>query len=359
MRRWLLLISPALALLATPASGEEKLPLAEWLSREIIGPRLAMQEVQEYIEPRVPKVPEFRSVPGWEKYAARTRAEVLEKIVFRGRAAQWRDAETKVEWLDPIPGGEGYSLRKVRYEALPGMWIPAILYEPDRPGEKVPVMLAVNGHEGVGKVVGYKQTRCINLAKRGVRVLNVEWLGMGQLRGPGYQHYAMNQLDLCGASGLAPFYLSMKRGLDLLLSLPKSDPGRVAVSGLSGGGWQTIVISALDERVTLANPVAGYSSFRTRVGHLKDLGDSEQTPCDLATVADYTHLTAMRAPRPTLLTYNSKDDCCFESGYALPPLVDAAMPVFKLYGKPEALRTHVNHDPGTHNYERENREALY
>ena len=31
--------------------------------------------------------------------------------------------------------------------------------------------------------------------------------------------------------------------------------------------------------------------------HFKDLGDSEQTPCDLATLVDYTHLTAMRAPR--------------------------------------------------------------
>src|SRR5262249_27080245 len=155
----------------------------------------------------------------------------------------------------------------------------------------------------------------------------------------------------CGTSGLAPFYLSMSRGLDLLLSLPNADPARVAVSGLSGGGWQTIVISSLDTRVTLSNPVAGYSSFRTRVRHLNDLGDSEQTPCDLATVADYTHLTAMRAPRPTLLTFNSKDNCCFESGYALPPLMDAATPVFKLFDREKALRSHVNDDPGTHNYE--------
>jgi hypothetical protein len=182
---------------------------------------------------------------------------------------------------------------------------------------------------------------------------------MGQLNGAGFGHYRMNQLDLCGTSGLAPFYLSMKRGLDVLLSLPNADPQRVAVTGLSGGGWQTIFISALDTRVTLSNPVAGYSSFRTRVRHFKDLGDSEQTPCDLATVADYTHLTAMRAPRPTLLTYNSKDDCCFESGYALPPLMDAAAPFFKLLGVENALRSHVNDDPGTHNYEKDNRQAFY
>jgi len=131
------------------------------------------------------------------------------------------------------------------------------------------------------------------------------------------------------------------------------------VTGLSGGGWQTIFISSLDERVKLSDPVAGYSSFKTRARFLEDLGDSEQTPCDLGTVADYTHLTAMRAPRPTLLTFNSKDDCCFASGHALTPLMEAARPIFGLYGAENALRSHVNDVPGTHNYEKENREEFY
>jgi hypothetical protein len=137
------------------------------------------------------------------------------------------------------------------------------------------------------------------------------------------------------------------------------DRERVSVSGLSGGGWQTIFISGLDPRVTFANPVAGYSSFRTRARFLSDLGDSEQTPCDMATVIDYTHLTAMRAPQPTLLTYNAKDDCCFASDHALQPLLEAAQPIFKLYGKGENLRFHINYEPGTHNFDKDNREAYY
>ena len=67
----------------------------------------------------------------------------------------------------------------------------------------------------------------------------------------------------------------------------------------------------------------------------------------------------MRAPRPTLLTFNSKDDCCFQSGYALQPLLAAAAPIFRLYGKESALRHHVNNDPGTHNFEIDNRQAFY
>jgi hypothetical protein len=184
-------------------------------------------------------------------------------------------------------------------------------------------------------------------------------LGMGQLRHKDFSHTRMNQLDLCGTSGLAPFYLAMKRGLDVLLAHPHADPQRVAVSGLSGGGWQTIFISSLDTRVTLANPVAGYSSFLTRIHNHSDLGDSEQTPSDMATVGDYTHLTALLAPRPALLTYNVKDDCCFASGHALQPLLDAATPIYKLSGQESRLRSHVNHDPGTHNFEKDNREAFY
>ena len=95
----------------------------------------------------------------------------------------------------------------------------------------------------------------------------------------------MNQLDLCGTSGLAPFYLAMKRGLDVLLAHSKRRPERVAVTGLSGGGWQTIFISSLDPRVTLCQPGRRLFELPSRAReHFKDLGDSEQTPSDLATV---------------------------------------------------------------------------
>jgi acetyl esterase/lipase len=349
------------AFLASTVGAAEPSAVERALAHEIIGPRQALLDVQERIEKRLPRLPQFKSEDEWEKYSQKLRRDILDRIVFRGEAAaSWREAKCQVKWFDAIAGGPGYRIKKLRYEALPGLWIPALLYEPEKLADKVPVVLAVNGHEGKGKAANYKQIRCINLAKRGMLVLNVEWLGMGQLKQPGFKHYCMNQLDLCGTSGLAPFYLAMTRGLDVLLSLPNADAERVAVSGLSGGGWQTIFLSSLDLRVKLANPVAGYSSFRVKFrDHFKDLGDSEQTPCDLATLADYTHLTALRAPRPTLLTFNAKDNCCYEAGYALPPLLDAARPIFKLYNKEKALRSHVNDDPGTHNYDKDNRQAFY
>jgi len=355
-----LLLTVVFSLTLSSIQAAELDDIEKMLSRRVIDDKLSLEEVQVFTERQVPPMPDVQSIEEWEKHANRMRRETLAKVVFRGEAAKWRDASYGVKWVGTISGGPEYTIKKLLFEAAPGMWIPALMYEPKNLTGKVPVVLNVNGHDRPnGKAAAYKQIRCINQAKRGMIALNVEWVGMGQLNTPGFVHYKMNQLNLCGTSGLAPFYLSMSRGLDILLNHPHADKNRVAVAGLSGGGWQTIFISALDERVTLSDPVAGYSSFKTRARFLTDLGDSEQTPCDMATVTDYAQLTAMRAPRPTLLTFNAKDNCCFASGHALAPLLEAARPIFKLYGKQDSLSSHVNTDPGTHNFDRDNREALY
>ena len=42
--------------------------------------------------------------------------------------------------LETIDGGPGYRIKKLRYEALPGLWVPALLYEPTQLDGKVPVV---------------------------------------------------------------------------------------------------------------------------------------------------------------------------------------------------------------------------
>lgn len=345
-----------------------ELDLKAELARPIITPQTALEETQAYLEPRIPRLPQVKTSAEWEKQSAKWRQEVLDNVVFRGDAAKWRDHPLAIEYVGEPMRGPGYVVKKLRYECLPGMWIPALLYLPEKlaaepqikkRGDAAPVVLNVNGHDGNGKAAEYKQIRCINLVKRGMIVLNPEWFGMGQFKQDGFSHTRMNQLDLCGTSGIAPFFLAMSKGIDFLLTLPNADPYRVAVSGLSGGGWQTIFISGLDPRVSFANPVAGYSSYLTRVRNNTDLGDSEQTPCDLGKYVDYIHLTAMRAPRATLLTFNAHDNCCFAAGHALPPLLASCRPIYGLFGETDRLITHVNHVPGDHNFGQDNREAFY
>jgi hypothetical protein len=151
----------------------------------------------------------------------------------------------------------------------------------------------------------------------------------------------------------------MRKGIDYLQAHPNTDPSRIGVTGLSGGGWQTIVLSALDERVALSVPVAGYSSFASRVERTADTGDLEQNATDMLTIADYPKLTAMRAPRPTLLAFNAEDDCCFRAPLVKPDVYDAVRPVFALLDAAGSFGWHENLDPSNHNYQLDNRMAAY
>ncbi len=336
--------------------------VTKWLDSAVLDKDTAIDEVRAYVAKKIPKMPVLAKPEDWNKFAADHRKKILDQVVFKGDATKWRDAkDLKFERVGTVSTNGGYLLTKVRFEALPNHWIPALLYEPAelKPGQKVPVHLAVNGHDAKGYAAPYKQIRCINLAKKGVISLSLEWYGMGQLRTPDYLHPLINTIDLTGTSGIATHFLAMKRGIDILSSLPNAEPSKVAVSGLSGGGWQTIFISSLDPRVTLSNPVAGYSSFITRLQHDMDLGDSEQTPTDLGTVTDYSIMTALRAPSATLLTFNAKDNCCFTADHALPPLLAAAKPVFDLLKAGDKIGTHVNQNPGDHNFGEDNRKAFY
>ncbi len=82
------------------------------------------------------------------------------------------------------------------------MWIPALLYEPTRQKGKMPVVLNPNGHHAGGKAMDYKQARCINLAKRGMIALNIEFVGMGELtRDRDHQRIAHLDLHLSQTTG--------------------------------------------------------------------------------------------------------------------------------------------------------------
>jgi dienelactone hydrolase len=347
-----------LLLAATLPAAAQSLSFEDALAKPILPANQPLIEAQVYTATHVKSMPLVSTAQQWTQTKEQLRQRVLNEVVLRGEGRKWAEAKTRVEWLDELPG-RGYRIKRLRYEIIPGLWIPALLYQPEKLAGKVPVILNTNGHEGAGVANDYIQIRCINQAKKGALALNFEWLGMGQLKADGFSHTRSNQLDLVGTNGVALHYLSQKRGLDILLSHPNADPSRVAVTGLSGGGWQTILISSLDPRVTIAAPVAGYSSFVTRAQFPdQDLGDSEQTPVDLAGIADYTTLTAMRAPRPTMISNNAYDNCCFRGDYANAPLIWAARPYYDLYNAAAKLSAHINFDPG-HNYGLENREAFY
>jgi dienelactone hydrolase len=357
---WCFVATVLVAVLAVVASPSEAGSLAEVLRKPAHDPEITLTELRAFLAEHVPALTPPGTAGSWTRKSGNLRRRLLDEVIYRGVPAAWREGNLGVSWGETLHPGGGYSIRKLRYEAVPGMWIPALLYVPDGLSGKVPAVLNVNGHVGApGKAIEYEQIRCINLAKRGMLALHPEWLNCGELTDRKYTHNRLAFLDLCGVSGVSVFYLAMRRGLDLLETLPNADPKRLAMTGLSGGGWQTIWLGALERRIAATAPNAGYIGMGIRFGCRNDIGDLEQNPTDLLTIADYSHLTAMLAPRPALLIYNEKDDCCFQTARAKPSVYDPIVPFYARYGKAERFAFHNNTVPGTHNYDEDNRVQFY
>jgi len=88
--------------------------------------------------------------------------------------------------------------------------------------------------------------------------------------------------------------------------------------GISGGGWTTVVYSAIDERISDSFSVAGSMPFYLRVND-RDIGDYEQTNIDLYEVTNYLELYVLSAygdGRKHIQIFNKNDPCCFSgNGY--------------------------------------------
>jgi len=317
----------------------------------------AVDEFKRYLRSVLPayRVPDDART--WRGVMPRLRRAMRRDVFLRGFPRGIERGGPRVVYGETIRA-ERYRIRKLRYEIYPDYWVPALLYLPVRIRGKIPAVLNPNGHHQGGKAADYKQARCVNLALRGMAALSYEFIGMHELAAD-RDHWTVARLDMTGMASVGFFYLAMKRGLDVLLGLEHVDPRRCAMTGLSGGGWQTVVLGALDTRITHVAPVAGYMSLRARLARLEDVGDREQTPPDLGLYGDYGALTALLAPRPTLHITNEHDDCCFATARVKHDIYTRFRPLWKRLGAPGALQHYSNVNPGTHNYDADNRSRLY
>jgi dienelactone hydrolase len=316
-------------------------------------------QVQQYLSHRITPLPSPKSANDWTDQQQKLRKHILDDIAFHGWPSEWVQSAPNFLQVGATESRNGYRVSKFRYEIVPGFDATAILYEPEKLSGRVPAILNVIGHEPMGNATEYEQKRCINFAKRGIIALSIGWVGFGELALKGDNHDDAAALDLVGSNALGFFYLGIRRGLDYLATLPQVDTARLGVTGLSGGGWQTIMLSATDNRVAVSVEVAGFGAFPTNITHPIDTDEIEENATDLNQGEDYPFLVAMRAPRPTLLIHNAEDDCCFRAALVKPYIYDQVRPFFMLMGKPEALAWYESTDPGTHNYQLVNRLHAY
>jgi dienelactone hydrolase len=316
-------------------------------------------QLEQYLMARLPPLPQPSAPQQWTAEEAKQRARILHDVAFHGWPPEWVDSAPHFEQVGVIKSSDGYRIRKLRYEIVPGFMSTALLYEPEKNSGRVPAILNLIGHEPEATAVEYEQKRCINFAKRGIVALNLGWMEFGDLSQPENAHDYAADLDLVGSNALGLFYLAMKRGLDYLATLPEVDPSRLGATGLSGGGWQTVVLSALDPRVAVSVEVAGIGSRESNLTTPRDTYEIEEDAPDLMQGFDYPEFIAMRAPRPTLLIHNAVDSCCFRAPLVKPYIYDAVKPFFAMYGAQENLGWHENFDPGVHNYQLDNRIQAY
>ena len=161
-RYFLFVMANLLAATLALAQAEPEM-MKDILSGENMAPAVSAFQVRQYILGRVAPPPSPTSSEAWTAEANRIRNHTLRDVVFHGWPSDWVNSAPKFEEVAVIETGNGYKLRKLRYEIVPGFFSVAILYEPDHLEGKVPAILNVNGHDLLlGKAAEYKQKRCIN-----------------------------------------------------------------------------------------------------------------------------------------------------------------------------------------------------
>jgi hypothetical protein len=352
-----------LALSVCPSSGDAQttsLPSVERaLQTRVRSPEISAYQMQQFLMRRIPPLPHAGNAQAWAAEAEHLRSHTLRDVAFHGWPSQWVSEPAHFEQTGVIEAGHGYRIRKLRYEIVPGFQSTALLYEPVTPSGRIPAILNVLGHEPAGTAAEYEQKRSINFAKRGMIALDLQWPAFGELNQLGNRHDYAAQLNLVGLNSLGFFYLAMLRGLDYLSTLPQVDSIKIGMTGLSGGGWQTVLLSALDKRIAVSVEVAGVGSRESNLTRPHDTDEVEESSPDLMEGGDYPEFIAMRAPRPTLLVHDAVDSCCFRAPLVQPYIYENVKPFFATLNASDALQWHENIDPGTHNYQRDNREQAY
>jgi cephalosporin-C deacetylase-like acetyl esterase len=258
---------------------------------------------------------------------------------------------------------ESYVIEKVIFESLPGFFVTANLYRPNRPG-RYPAVLLQSGHTQEGKPE--PQRLAANLALKGFVSLAFDPVGQGE-REQTYDRqvdaplagWSVNEHIQAGAQSLligqsvARYFIwDAKRALDYLLSRPEVDATRVGAAGCSGGGALTAFIGALDARLKAVVPACYPNSYRVLFAGPNP--DSEMSFPRLSSGLDVADFVELSAPTPWLIQATEQDYFTPEGAKLV---YEEAKRWYGLYGAEDKVRLFIG--TGPHGTPLESREAIY
>ncbi|MEP7377292.1 MAG: acetylxylan esterase [Chitinophagaceae bacterium] len=266
----------------------------------------------------------------WAQYRVTLKKQIIEKtgaLVHQNLPLNLKETgSTKMP---------GYTIKNIAFQTRAGIDATANLYVPDGNG-KFPAVIVMMGHSSDGRLYDKYQSVGITLALNGYVSLCIDPWGSGErttIHGVFEDHGDENNLGSAlmniGQPLMGILITDNIRGVDLLSSLPYVDAQNIGATGASGGGNQTMWLTAMDERIKAAVPVVSAGTFEAYV---------MRSPCicevlvDGLTFTEEAGVLALIAPRAIKMCNHSRDNLEAFNPREMLRSYKNAKPVFKMLG---------------------------